>query len=318
LVKKLWILSYSELEGVKMLLIVILICLIVVILFAPKKIGRRQTTYDILRATEQQKIQISKSESKELVFNAKIIYAVRKIGTVLPNEIILVNQEKQQKRIKIAGLQKKITLLDLQNIKILFLLIGIIYFGFIYFITMDTIIIYLGILGTLLLYYGPEYYIIMKGKKRQNIINHELPSILTSLAIITDAGLNLVPAIEALVAQSKGILVDEMGRALEEIQIGISQKEVFTRLSDRCQVEEVQYFVSALIQGLERGNSGLTKIIRQQADESWQKRKYEAKTLAEKASMKLFMPLLCMVFPAVSIYLIGPMIFSLITLFEII
>lgn len=299
-----------------MIQIVIVIFLIVLVLFMPVRIGRNRNPYDVIRQVGKRK-ETRSIEKYDQAFWGKAIKAARKMERIIPITIKSSNREKMQDKINYAGMQKVLTVEDVQAVKLMFFVVALSYFGVMALITSSPMNMFLGLIATMLAYVSPEYLLSIKAKKRQAQMSHELPNVLTSLAIITDAGLNLVPAIDILVHQSKGVFLNEMKKALEEIQIGISQKEAFLRLSYRCNVEEIHYFISALLQGLEKGNSGLTAIIRQQAEESWQKRKYKAKELAEKASMKLFLPLLCMVFPAFAIFLIGPMIFSLIKLFDI-
>jgi tight adherence protein C len=298
-----------------MLFIVLL--LIILLLFLPDQIGKKKNPYDHIRESERKK-DLQPFEEKTPKLWKQIIKLARKLGRYLPYNLSSEKEEKKQNKINYAGLQKVLSVEDVIAIKVLFLLFAGVYFLVMFLLTKNSTILFLGLMGSLLGYFAPDSIIDMKARKRQEEMNRELPSVLTSLAIITDAGLNLVPALETLVKQSKGkseILI-EMKRAIDEINIGISQKEAFLRMSNRCNVEEVRYFISALIQGIEKGNSGLTNVIRTQAEESWQKRKFKAKELAEKASMKLFLPLLCMVFPAFAIFLVGPMIFSLFQLFE--
>lgn len=298
--------------------IVIVTILIIFLIFMPDHFGKKKNPYEIIRNSEM-KNEMKAFEEKAPVIWKKTIKIARKIDKVIPIKISASREEKKQDKINYAGLQKVLSVEDVLAVKKLFLIIAVVYFFFMFVLTGNNSILFLGIFGALLGYYAPESIIDFKAKKRQENMSRELPSVLTSLAIITDAGLNLVPALEILVRQSKGKseFLNEMKRALDEINIGISQKEALLKLSFRCNVSEIRYFISALLQGIEKGNSGLTKVIRTQAEESWQKRKYKAKELAEKASMKLFLPLLCMVFPAFAIFLVGPMVYSLFQLFEI-
>lgn len=298
------------------MILFIVILLIGLLIFLPDQIGKKKNPYDVIRKNEKKKKLKQSSEETSKIWNRTIKLA-RKLERFIPMKISPQREEKKQNKINYAGLQKVISVEDVLAVKILFFLFAGTYFFIMFILTGNTTILLLGVFASPLGYYAPESIIDMKAKKRQEAINRELPNVLTSLAIVTDAGLNLVPALEILVKQSKGKseLLEEMKRALDEINIGISRKEAFLRMSNRCNVEEVRCFISAFIQGIEKGNRGLTKVIRTQAEESWQKRKYKAKEIAEKASMKLFLPLLCMVFPAFAIFLVGPMIFSLFQLF---
>jgi len=300
-----------------MLWICFCLFLLVITIFLPNYNIGKKNPYDIIKGLKSGKPTSLHTTKYDEAFWGICIKWAKKLERVIPITIKSKNEEKIMNKIIHAGMQKRLTVEDIQSVKALFLLVVIIYFTLIFIITFEAINLFLGIIAIGIAFYSPEYLITIRAKNRQLKISHELPNILTSLAIITDAGLNLIPAIEVIVKQSRGEFLKELYKVLEDIQIGISQKEAFLRLSYRCNIEEVNYFVSALLQGFEKGNSGLTRIIRQQADECWQKRKYKAKELAEKASMKLFLPLLLMVFPAFGIFLVGPMIFSLVKLFSI-
>ncbi|MCR5254806.1 MAG: type II secretion system F family protein [Acetatifactor sp.] len=228
-------------------------------------------------------------------------------------------RETIEKNIIYAGLDKYIFPEDIVTVKYLTLVVCGLYFGFLAMASKDPLNVLLGAMACALSFFLPETMLKISAGRRQEKISREFPAVITSLAIITDAGLNLITAIETLVNQQRddSVFVDELHKALDEIKIGIPQKDAFLKLSASTNVEEVRFFVSALIQGLEKGSAGLTEIIRNQANESWNKRKLHAKELAEKASIKLFLPLLLLVFPAFAIFLMGPMVFSLIDLFSI-
>ncbi len=246
----------------------------------------------------------------------KFIYFSKTIKRLIPLQLGVKNIEKTKKKIVYAGLISKITLDDFIALKYGSAFICTLYFSIFWVANPTNLILFLTILGGVMGYFLPDNWISIKAKNRQWKIEKDLPTLLSSLAIVTDAGLNLLQSIDEITKQNKGELAKELKKTLDDIQIGISQKDAFERLAERCNVEEINLFVSALIQGLEKGNSGITVLIREQAKESWEKRKQKAKELAEKASLKLFMPLLLLVFPAFIIFLMGPMVFSLIELFR--
>lgn len=213
-------------------------------------------------------------------------------------------------------MQNQLTPLDFVGLKYLATVVTFLFFLIILISEFSTINIVLALAAMILGYMAPDNWLAMKGKNRQWAIQKDMPSLLSSMAVITDAGYNLIQSIEVVVEQNDGELAEELLRVLEDIKIGIPVKDAFINLSQRSNVDELSYFVSAIVQGLEKGAAGITKVIKEQAQESWEKRKHKAKELAEKASMKLFLPLLFLVFPAYMIFLLGPMVFSVIQLFK--
>lgn len=220
--------------------------------------------------------------------------------------------EKISKNLAIADLSNKIAVADFVRVKYTISFLCILYFLLFYFLNPSTMtLLFVGIMG-IMGYYIPDNWLAGKAKRRQMALEKEIPSILSALAITTDAGLNLLQAVEEVTGRNPSELSKEFRKALEDIHIGISQKQAFEKMAERCGVEEINHFISVLIQALEKGSSGITMLLKEQAKASWEKRKDRAKDLAEKASIKLFMPLLLLVFPAFVIFLIGPMAFSIV------
>lgn len=166
--------------------------------------------------------------------------------------------------------------------------------------------VFLALLGYLL----PESFLKGQAKTRQLKITRELPSILNTLAIMMDAGLGLFEAIDKVCEVKDGEFVKELRKVNEEVKMGMLRKDAFLRMSDRCDVVDVSTFVSALVQVLERGASGISIFIKDQALELWGKRLDMVKELGAKTSMKLFMPMVILVFPAVGVFVVGPIILN--------
>ncbi|MHC1723782.1 MAG: type II secretion system F family protein [Aminipila sp.] len=240
----------------------------------------------------------------------------RRIQRLIPVKPNLQKVAKIEKTIQYAGLQNKISVQDFFAMKS-----GIAVLCWLYFLIMliahpSQLMFMLMMAAAFMGYMIPNNWISMRAKNRMWNIEKDVPSILSSLAVVTDAGLNLLQAIEEVTKKNSGEFSKELKKTLEDLKIGISQKDAFERLAERCNVEEINLFVSALVQSFEKGSSGITELIRFQAKESWEKRKHKAKELAEKASMKLFLPLLLLVLPSFIIFLMGPMVFSLAQMFK--
>ncbi len=173
-------------------------------------------------------------------------------------------------------------------------------------------LVFLGIFLAIGGYMLPEFFLKNQVKVRQIQIKKEIPSVLNTMAIMTDAGLGLFEAIDKVCEIRSGEFVEELRMVNEEVKMGVLRKDAFLRMSDRCEVAEVSTFVSALVQVLEKGASGISIFIREQAMELWSKRLSVAKELGAKASLKLFLPMLGLVFPAVLIFLMGPVIINMV------
>lgn len=285
----------------------LLLGIVVFLLLLPRELFVQRNLYKLIKSKEEEQKEVEFQNS--LAF--KFIHLSRKLSTYIPESYLEKKSEQLSSKIQLATLQNKISVKDFLGAKLLIFVSTFSFFMFITLLSPSGLNVMITLIASIMGYFIPDNWISAKGKKRQTAIEKEIPTMLSTLAIITDAGLNLIPAMEETAKQHSGELSKEFKQTLEEIHIGVSQQEAFLRFSKRCNIDEITYFVSALTQGLEKGNSGITKIIREQAKESWEKRKYKAKELAEKASIKLFMPLLLLVFPAFIIFLVVPMVFSL-------
>ncbi|MBN2793960.1 MAG: type II secretion system F family protein [Clostridia bacterium] len=149
-------------------------------------------------------------------------------------------------------------------------------------------------------------------RTRKMSIQREMPFVLSSIAVMTESGQSLYQGIKEVAFMKEGALVEEFRTAIMEIEMGFSRVEAFERMRDRVQVTELSVFLSSLTQSIEKGSSGISELLKKQSEEMWKKRKEDAKELAEKASIKLFLPLLVFVLPAMMIFLLTPAVLSLV------
>lgn len=157
----------------------------------------------------------------------------------------------------------------------------------------------------------PNIWLKQRIRVRQDQIRRELPHILNSISILCEAGMNLFASLKEVAETKEGALPAELQRVIKQVGAGMSQIKALEQLTLRCQVDEVSRFVSAITQTLERGSAGLTAVLRQQASEVWESRKKKAQQLGEQASMKLFLPLILLAFPAMMIFILGPVAINL-------
>ena len=100
----------------------------------------------------------------------------------------------------------------------------------------------------------PEIWIKGKIQIRTIEIKKSLPFVLSSVAIITEAGLGFMQALDEVCKMKKGELVEEFKIMIEEIEMGISRKEAFERLAERIDIFEVTMFTSSIVQSIEKGS----------------------------------------------------------------
>jgi tight adherence protein C len=170
--------------------------------------------------------------------------------------------------------------------------------------------IFLGAFGYLL----PGAGLGQKAIARQETIRRALPDTMDLLTISVEAGLGFDAAVAHVRKNVPGSLSDELGRMLQEMQLGVSRIDSLRSLADRTDVDELNAFVLAMIQADIFGVS-IAKVLRAQAKELRVKRRQLAEERAMKVPVKLLFPLIFCILPAMFVVIVGPGVIRLIRTF---
>ncbi|CEP66281.1 Type II secretion system F domain [Moorella glycerini] len=163
----------------------------------------------------------------------------------------------------------------------------------------------LSLLGLLAGWYGPDFYLQVKGRQRQQAIEKSLPDVLDLLTVSVEAGLGFDGALLKVVEKSKGPLAEEFGLTLQEIRMGKPRAEALRDLSGRTGVHDLASFTGAVILADQLGLS-IGNVLRLQAEQIRLKRRQRAEELAMKAPVKMLIPMVFFIFPAIFVVLLGP------------
>ncbi|MGB9840174.1 type II secretion system F family protein, partial [Thermovenabulum sp.] len=116
------------------------------------------------------------------------------------------------------------------------------------------------------------------------------------------------------VEKTKGVLSKEFSGVLNEVRMGRPRKEALRNMADRLSVDELSNFVGSLIMAEQLGIS-IGNVLRLQSREIRAKRRQKVEEMAMKAPVKMLIPIILFIFPAIFIVLLAPAVFHIMKAF---
>ncbi|MCS7252433.1 MAG: type II secretion system F family protein [Armatimonadota bacterium] len=160
--------------------------------------------------------------------------------------------------------------------------------------------------GALIGYMAPDVILnIFFVQRRQHLARLTLPDMVDLMATAVEAGLGLDAAIARVATRFRGPLGDEFQRVLREISLGRPRSEALLAMCERLPIEELHLFIRALLQA-DRFGLPLTNVLRVQAEQMRELRFQRAREQAQRAPVKLMLPLVLFIFPTLFIVIAGP------------
>lgn len=151
----------------------------------------------------------------------------------------------------------------------------------------------------------PDVVINYKIRQRKGQVEKNLPDVLDLITVCVEAGLGFDAALAKVVEKSGGVLADELYQVLQEIRMGKPRREALREMAERVAVDDLSNFVGSIIMAEQLGVS-IGNVLRLQSKESRQKRRQHVEETAMKAPVKMLIPMVMFIFPAVFIVLLGP------------
>lgn len=151
----------------------------------------------------------------------------------------------------------------------------------------------------------PQFVLSRKVRRRQEEILLALPYAIDILSISVEAGMGFDAAVGYTMRKLKGPLAEEFSRTLNEIRLGKPRLEALEDLGNRTGVEDLKTFITAVVHASRLGGS-ITHTLRIQADSIRVRRRQRAQEQAMKAPVKMVMPLVFFIFPALFIVILCP------------
>lgn len=164
-------------------------------------------------------------------------------------------------------------------------------------------------------WFGVDLWMSGRIRRRKNEVQRTLPDLLDLLTVSVEAGLGFEGALMKIVEKTHGILPDEFLMVLREIKMGKSRREALKAMADRLNVDMLSNFIGSIIMAEQLGIS-IANILRIQSKEMRQKKRQRAEETAQKAPIKMLIPMVMFIFPAIFIILLGPAFIQIMRTFQ--
>lgn len=168
--------------------------------------------------------------------------------------------------------------------------------------------------GILLISYSwPDLFLARRTAIRKKLTSKTIGYFIDLLSLQVGAGANLETAFRTLAPNLPDLWKREVTRIVFELDRGIPLGDALTMMSKRLDTPDVDRFVLSIIQA-ERIGASLGDSLAMQADMARTRRRQKAEALARTASVKIALPLVFCIFPALLIIYIAPAILRLMQL----
>jgi tight adherence protein C len=151
----------------------------------------------------------------------------------------------------------------------------------------------------------PGFLLSKAASRRAEQIDSELPHFVDQLALVIEAGMSFDSAVTYLAEVNEGPLADEMKRVLTELRVGESRKTAIRNFAERVGSDEAMAFANAVLASDQLG-SPLSGILRAQATDLRHRRQMYAEERAQKAPVKMLLPMAVFILPVMFVLILAP------------
>ena len=169
------------------------------------------------------------------------------------------------------------------------------------------------VIGAAVMSFVPNLTVQARRNKRRQDVRQHLPDALDLLEICVSSGMGIDTAWNAVADEMRGVsvtLADEMALANLEIHLGASRAVAMRHMAQRTGEGELDSLVAVLVQS-ERFGTSVSDALRTYAESMREHRSQRAQEAAEKMAVKLLLPMVMFIFPAVMIVMAGPAVLQL-------
>jgi tight adherence protein C len=234
----------------------------------------------------------------------RVRHSLASLGKLVPGES--EQAPRSQLLMMRAGYRSAEAIMAMRGFKVIVpvALVGLVYATGIYRWNPVLFPIIAGVLGYLL----PDMFLTWRVNVRQAHLRRGLPDGLDLLVICVESGLGLDQALMK-VTQELRITHPELSEELQlvnlEMRIGKTRIDALRELARRTGLEDIKSLVAMLIQ-TDRFGTSVAQSLRVYSDDLRIKRRQRAEEMSAKTSVKMVMPLVFFIFPALLVVILGP------------
>jgi tight adherence protein C len=163
----------------------------------------------------------------------------------------------------------------------------------------------LGIIFWLALVYLPITWLKMIGSRRVRRFNYNFSTFIDMLALTVNAGMNFENALFFTTDKFRGVLYEEFKYVETEMSYGHSLDKALRHLQQRIDSVDLKRFITAIKQAKQLGTP-LAEVLAIQSKLILTSRIQRAEELSRTASVKISIPLVFFIFPALLILYLVP------------
>ena len=152
---------------------------------------------------------------------------------------------------------------------------------------------------------SPGFFLSKAASRRAERIDSELPHFVDQLALVIEAGMSFDAALTYLAEVNEGPLAEEMQRVLTELRVGESRRAAIRSFAVRVGSDDAIAFANAVLASDQLG-SPLGAILRSQASDLRHRRQIYAEERAQKAPVKMLVPMAIFILPVMFVLILAP------------
>ncbi len=167
--------------------------------------------------------------------------------------------------------------------------------------------------GAAFAYILPHFYLERAIRLRQEGLRRSLPDAVDLLVLCVESGLGLDASLLRVARELRDVHPDvsrELMLVNRKVNAGMPREEALRSMYSRTMVHELQILVQNLIQSEKLGSS-VAKVLRVYSETLRRKRRQTAERKAAVAPIKMTIPLVVMILPALFVVILGPAMLSI-------